>query len=196
MIPDDLPATAAWIHSGGRSGFESVALRREPGGWLVVGSTTAVEDGAAWWQSYEIRLDGRGLTERVHVRTRVASEPERTLALVHDGAGSWTVDGVRTDELDGCLDVDLEASALTNALPVRRLLVAGRAAANAPAAFVPVHAPDVRRLEQRYVRAGGTGDGPPAFDYTAPAFDFAARITYDGAGLVLDYPGIARRSRP
>jgi uncharacterized protein len=31
------------------------------------------------------------------------------------------------------------------------------------------------------------------YEYTAPAFDFSAILTYDRFGLVLDYPGIAVR---
>jgi hypothetical protein len=194
VIPDDPPATAAWIHSGSRSGFESVTVRREPGGWLAAASTTAIEDGAAWFVSSEIHLDARWVTRRASVRTRRASDPERTIVLGSDGVGGWTVDGVRAPHLDGCLDVDLEASALTNAFPVRRLLASGARSATAPAAYVPVHAAAVRRLEQRYDRVGPVEGSAVAFDYAAPEFDFTARITYDDAGFVLDYPGIARRS--
>jgi len=32
------------------------------------------------------------------------------------------------------------------------------------------------------------------YDYAAPVFGFAARLVYDEAGLVLDYPGIALRA--
>jgi hypothetical protein len=37
--------------------------------------------------------------------------------------------------LDGCLDADLESSAMTNAMPVRRLGLAVAARAAAPAAY-------------------------------------------------------------
>ena len=50
----------------------------------------------------------------------------------------------------------------------------------------------MERLEQRYTRLPN-GDGRPRFDYEAPAFAYRDVIVYDGAGLVLDYPGIAVR---
>jgi hypothetical protein len=89
--------------------------------------------------------------------------------------------------------VDLEASALTNALPVRRmgLLVSGRAAA--PAAYLRAVGLAVERLEQTYVRITDEA-GCQRYDYAASAFDFAARLVYDKSGLVLDYPGIAVRA--
>jgi uncharacterized protein len=46
----------------------------------------------------------------------------RSTVLEADGHGQWKVDGEAAPQLDGCLDVDLEASAFTNALPVHRLL--------------------------------------------------------------------------
>ena len=111
--------------------------------------------------------------------------------LDSDGDGSWRVDGTPRPQLDGCFDVDLEASACTNALPVNRLgLSVGRAAA-APAVYVRVRDLRVERLEQRYARL--PSDGHARYDYVSPAFDFRAALVYDDAGLVLDYPGIAAR---
>jgi uncharacterized protein len=85
--------------------------------------------------------------------------------------------------------VNLEASAMTNALPVRRMALPLAAAAAAPAAYVRAVGLAVERLEQTYVRVTGQ-----RYDYTAPAFDFRCRLVYDQSGLALDYPGIAVRA--
>ena len=111
-----------------------------------------------------------------------------------DGEGRWRVDGAPAPALDGCLDVDLEASAATNAFPVGRLGLAVGAAADAPAAYVRVLDPVVGRLEQRYERIADDGDRR-RYRYTSPAFGFEAVLAYDAAGLVVDYPGIAIRVR-
>ena len=110
-----------------------------------------------------------------------------------DGAGRWRVDGTRAPHLDGCLDVDLESSAMTNTLPVHRMeLGIGRRAA-APAAYVRALDLTVERLEQTYLRLPGNSSHQ-GYDYTAPVFDFACRLVYDDSGLLLDYPGIAVRA--
>jgi len=96
----------------------------------------------------------------------------------------------RAAELSGCLDVDLEASVSTNALPVRRLGLRVSEGAEAGRGCVRAPALGVERLEQSYVRLD---DGRPCYDYAAPAFDFRAVLVYDGNGFVLDYPGIAVR---
>lgn len=113
-------------------------------------------------------------------------------AAVEDG-DHWIVDGQATPRLDGCLDVDLESSALTNAFPVHRLGLGVDDRASAPAAFVRAGDLGVDRLQQGYVRS--PDDGALAqYDYTAPAFGFSCRLVYDDAGLVVSYPGIALRA--
>lgn len=188
----EFPATAAWRHGNSRTGFEATSFRRQDNGWVVRGSTTAVEDGVAWWVAYEIHLDPTFVTRRAVVEVPVTDGSSRTIRIDGDGSGRWKIDGAPAPHLDGCRDVDLESSALTNAFPVRRLGLAVDEFAGAPAVYVRVHDGLVERLEQGYTRREDEGSGP-TFDYAAPQFAFACRITYDAAGLVLAYPDIADR---
>lgn len=187
-----LPVTAAWQHRGTRLGFEVAYFQPGDHGYHVSGCTTAVEDGLTWVVSYSIELDETWATRSARITGQSASGI-RHAQLEADGLGRWRVDGVATPRLDGCLDVDLESSAMTNALPVHRMGLPAGARAAAPAAYV--RTPDLRveRLDQDYVRAADAG-GHQRYDYTAPVFDFACRLVYDESGLVLDYPGIAVRA--
>ena len=174
---------AAWRHLGARDGFE-VAFARAGG---FDGHVSAVEDGRAWGIEYSIELRPDWTTRSARIRFR-DSDGVRETAIEADGAGGWSVDGAPAPQVAGCLDVDLEASALTNAFPVARLALAPGEEAQAPAAYVRLHDLRVERLEQRYVRVASN-----AYDYDAPAFEFACRLVYGDDGLVLDYPGIAVR---
>jgi uncharacterized protein len=187
-----LPATATWQHRGARSGFEVVFFGARGDGCRIEGWTTAVEDGATWAVEYLIEVDAAWATRSARIRGRSA-EGFRLTVLEADGEGHWLVGGEPAPYLDGCLDADLEASAMTNALPVRRMALPVAAAAAAPAAYVRAVGLAVERLEQTYAR---TTDEATCqrYDYTAPAFDFCARLVYDQSGLVLDYPGIAVRA--
>ena len=186
------PATAAWSHRDARSGFEVVYFHGLDNGHQIDGCTAAVEDGQTWFVEYGITLDADWLTRAARVTSRSASG-RRSVLLEADGAGHWLVDGEAAPHLDGCLDVDLESSAMTNALPVHRMTlpVGGRAAA--PAAYVRAADASVERLEQEYLRAADQG-AHQCYDYAAPAFEFACRLVYDESGLVLSYPGIAVRA--
>ncbi len=187
-----VPATAAWQHRGARTGFEVAYFHSLGEGCRVAGWTTAIEDGSTWAVEYVIDLDGTGATRSARIRGRSVAGFTSTL-LEAGGAGRWLVDGVPASHLDGCLDVDLESSALTNALPVRRMGLAPGARAAAPAAYVRAVGLGVERLEQTYLRVPDEA-ARQRYDYAAPAFDFACRLTYDKSGLVLDYPGIAVRA--
>ncbi len=114
------PATAAWSHRDARSGFEVVFFQRLGTGRQIDGCTTAVEDGQTWFVDYAITLDADWITRAARVISRSASG-RRSVRLEADGAGHWLVDGEAAPHLDGCLDVDLESSATTNALPVHRM---------------------------------------------------------------------------
>lgn len=102
------------------------------------------------------------------------------------------IDGGAASHLDGCLDVDLESSSLTNAFPVHRLGLEVGQAAEAPAAYVRALDPEVQRLEQRYVRLSDGAVGQ-RYHYASPQFGFECELVYDRSGLVIDYPGIAVR---
>ena len=187
-----LPPFAAWRHRDAREGFEVVFTRSDGDGHVLEGHTAAVEDGAAFAVSYRIVLDARWLTRGARIQGSSAAG-RHEVALDADGAGSWRVDGAAAPHLDGCLDVDLESSALTNALPVHRLGLQPGQASEAPAAYVRALDLSVERLEQRYVRTDD-GGSRERYDYTAPAFDFRCELVYDESGLVLEYPGIAVRA--
>jgi hypothetical protein len=188
-----LPATACWQHRDARSGFEVAYFQAGPDGWRLDGTTTAVEDAQTWIVTYSIRLDAAWLTREARVTARTVSGWRETV-LAGDGEGRWSVDGRRAAHLDGCLDVDLESSALTNTLPVHRLGLAAGARTAPPAAYVRALDLSAGRLEQSYARLPDEG-GHQRYRYAAPAFGFTCTLVYDESGLVLDYPGIAVRAR-
>lgn len=186
------PAAACWRHRGARSGFEVAYFQATAGGWSLDGTTTAVEDGQSWIVSYSIRLDAAWLTREAQVTARTAAGVRRA-GLASDGQGRWRVDGRPAPQLDGCLDVDLESSALTNTLPVHRLALSPGAHAETPAAYIRALDLRAERLEQSYTRLDDES-GQQRYRYAAPAFGFTCTLGYDESGLVLDYPRIAVRA--
>lgn len=191
-----LPRVSAWTHLGVRAGFEVLFAESADGGHVLRGHTTAVEGAEAWSIGYRIEVDPLWHTRRAEIAGLTAAGTVRTTLDRIDAAegARWLVDGAPDGRLDGCLDVDLESSAVTNTLPVHRLdPETGRAYA-VPAAFVRAGDLSVERLEQEY----RLRDRTPAairFDYSSETFDFACELSYDPSGLVLEYPGIAVRER-
>jgi hypothetical protein len=190
-VREALPPFAAWRHRDARDGFEVVFLRSGPNGHEFEGATSAVEDGEAWAVEYTIAVDASWMTRSVQVVGRSASG-RRELRLELADAGGWLVNGTPASDLRGCIDVDLESSSFTNALPVHRLGLEVGQAADAPAVYVRALDLAVERLEQRYVRIEDERLFE-RYDYSAPRFGYAGQLAYDSAGLILEYPGIAER---
>ena len=186
-----MPAFAAWQHQGAHPGFEVSYFRNHDDGIQMRGCTTAVEEGVPWIVEYDISLDVHWLNTRAIVRS-LDADGDRTIVLEQPEPGRWLVDGEQATLLDGIFDVDLEASSLTNMLPIHRMQFTGDGPMDAPAAYVRADL-TVERLEQTY-RMLDSADGHYRFDYTSPSADFRAELVYDASGLVVDYPGIAVRS--
>ena len=188
----DLPPLAAWQHTGVRTGYEVLFAQRATTGYRLRGVTTALEDGLAWSVGYRIDLDDAWHTERVEVLNSTV-DGERRVSIRRHGE-RWSVNGVPQPALDGCADVDLESSSVTNTLPVHRLRFDRGQPVSAPAAFVWANDLRVEREEQLYTLTRTEND-EIGFHYDSPTFDFQCELTFDRAGLILTYPGIAVRDR-
>lgn len=87
------------------------------------------------------------------------------------------------------MDVDVSVTPFTNTLPIRRLqLVVGK---SSEVRVVYVEAPEVQLTAstQRYIRLGER-----YYRFESLEVDFTADLPVDREGLVLDYPGLFRRT--
>ncbi|MFA9432494.1 putative glycolipid-binding domain-containing protein [Egicoccus sp. AB-alg2] len=171
--PVDAPAEArrAWSWDG-PFGVEHVRWVDLPDGAVFFGEITDTgEERLGGPLVYSVEVDADWRTRRVLV-----AGPTGVRVLSSDGAGRWWRDGRPAEELEGCLDVDIEATPLTNTLPIRR---AG--AGPVTAAWVRVPDPAVEPLHQAY-----EADGDGRWTYRS-AGGFVGGLTVDDQGLVIDY---------
>lgn len=152
------------------------------------GTSVGVEAGAAWSIHYIIHV---GSNWHVHHASATDQAGSR-LAVQTDGAGSWTVNGEPRPDLDGCLDLDFEASVVTNTLPVHRLSLEVGARGKSAAAYVRINQLAVERLDQSYRRLPNEA-GKLAFDYESPRFGYHDKLLFGLDGLAVNYPGIGAR---
>jgi ketosteroid isomerase-like protein len=187
--PDGVDAT--WIHRGARTGFEIATVRAHGDGHRLVGHTSATEDGAAWAVGYVIDLDAHWRTIGARL-TETIGAGDTTMTIESDRAGQWTVDGTPVPELDGCIDIDLESSALTNTIFLHRVQPSSPHVHDAPAAFIRCAPLRAQRIEQTY-QLTERNDSHISYGYTSPAYDTDVALRFDPYGLVTDYPGLAVR---
>jgi uncharacterized protein len=173
------PTPVAFRHLGVRDGFE-VAWFTPPA--LLRGGSTFVEVGVGHHIAYEITVAPDGSTSAATIRSL-----DREVALTRVG-DTWLIDGVARPDLSECPDVDLESSAVTNALPVARLGLAVGETGRAPAAWVRADL-TVERLEQTYTRLDER-----RYAYVSHDNGFRTVLEYGADGLIVEYPGIATRA--
>ena len=161
--------TWAWDGPLGREEARWTAL---PDGHAFAGQVPdSSEDAGGAPVAYHLEVDADWRTRRVEVAVGAGVR-----VLTSDGAGRWWRDGQAAPDLDGCLDVDIEATPLTNTLPIRR---AG--AGSVTAAWVRVPGPAVEPLPQTY-----TDDGDGRWTYRSRG-GFVGALTVDADGVVVDY---------
>lgn len=150
---------------------------------------TALPDGARLTASLpdpgvvvDVEVDDAWCTRRAEV-----SADGRARRLTGDGDGTWWLDGAEAPTLAGAVDVDVEASPLTNTLPIRRLQTNATDDAEVTAAWVRVPGRDVEPLAQRYTQVG-----PRTWRYRS-ATGSEATLTVDEHGLVERYGDVWHR---
>lgn len=172
-------------------GLEHLALRLDTEGILADGVMLGVHGGRRVRAHYLIRCDPAWRAREV--RVEVGALPPRALDLLADGAGHWRQrGGERIAALDGCVDVDLYASAFTNTLPLRRLRLETGGSAEIRVAYLALPTLELAPARQRYtLLARSTAES--RWRYEGLGTDFVEEIRADADGLVLEYPRVARR---
>ena len=152
----------------------------------------------------------RGLTHS-HLIAQVHGDGWfRELFLRRDRAGSWSWRAKTSGEcrlpspgaadelqsqLEAALDCDLGLSPLTNLMPVRRnRLHLGPGACDIVVVWVSVPELSLHLVPQRYEHLH-THAGGSVVRFTALDSGFTADLELDGDGVVVSYPGLARRAR-
>jgi uncharacterized protein len=168
-------------------GLQHVAIVPGDGGFtanaLVIGGGDRVPHAFR----FTIKCDAQWVTRGLDIE----SLDGRSVRLRSDGLGLWrNIDGRRLAEFDGCIDVDLDGSPFTNTLPIRRLGLTPRMGRLELAVlYIPLTTlrPFVDRQIYRCIAAG------KRYFYEAADGSFAAEISVDRDGLVVDYPPLFHR---
>lgn len=182
-----LPPVGAWRLLGAYEGFEVV--RFEVGKNIVLtGTSLGVEEGTPWSIHYVIEVAANWHFKHATISDHNGDQVDIQLS----DTGLWTVNGEPRPELKGCLDLDLEASAVTNTLPVHRLNLAVGEGGESNAAYVRTNGLAVERLDQAYQRLADKSD-KIALDYRSPRFGYHDTLIFGRDGLAADYPGIGVR---
>lgn len=159
---------------------------RSDGSWGPVEQKTP----RPWSTRFSVVVDGHWQTRSAFVEVLSADGLDR-VTLTADALGEWTLDGRPWPDLQGCHDIDISVSPITNTLVVRRLEMAVGEERSVEVAWLDVPSLAVHRVRQTYRREPDGPDGP-RFVYADPTYG-SFEFTVDSLGVVREYQGLFAR---
>jgi len=162
-------------------------VRKVTTGWRFAGMLIVKPKTSPFGVRYEILLDKKFNTGSVIVeKTECGLESRKK---IESRRGAWLVDGRERSDLRECTDVDLEASPVTNTIPIRRTRLKVGQKVNLTVAWVRFPALEVTPLTQSYERLSAR-----KYLYRS-ASGFSAELEVDDFGLVTRYGDIWKEIR-
>jgi len=197
--------THAWLGEDDPKRADTATINLEPERLTAHGAMRTAGYAASWalrcgenWitEHFEISVHGQGFSRHLwldrapngtwNVQTRqsgTADLPEPGLADPH--------------VLDLALDCDLEACPATNTMPILRLGAVHNPDAQRTFTMAMVHLPSlqVTASEQNYSSVRTYDDDSRTAVVAYSSNGFSADLVVDADGIVIDYPGLAKRRR-
>lgn len=181
-----------WQHLDA-AGWEHVRIQNDHPGWDVYDSILVRQHGDQVLRGgYTLVTDKQWRTLELRLMLETSPGVMDGIHLLTEGDGKWTDSQENPmPELDGCLDVDIRWSPLTNTLPINRIpLVAGEEQ-EIRVAYIDLPALIVKPVVQRYLRVSDE-----IVRYSSETRDQEFDVTVDGEGFVTSYSGLFERSWP
>ena len=103
--------------------------------------------------------------------------------------GNWYVNGLPDERFTGCIDIDISLTPFTNTLPINRLRLSEKEDEQIKVLYVDVLGRKMMPVLQKYTRLSSTD-----YKFENVPNDFESVISVDDLGLVVDYPGLFKRT--
>ena len=164
-------------------GAEQAEVQMQPGRIWMQGMALAAHGNMPYRTEYAITCGPDWQVRSFALSCRLMGSNAR-LTGRRDAEGRWYgEDGQELPDLAGCTEIDIRITPLTNTLPIRRLGLSEGESAEVKAVYIRVPELTMEPMRQRYTNLGGG-----RYRYENLASGFAAEITVDEQGLVVDYP--------
>ncbi|MGO4704816.1 putative glycolipid-binding domain-containing protein [Microvirga sp. 2MCAF38] len=173
---------SAW--EGCEAGIEHVDISPADGGIDFAGVVIGQEDDANFALAYRLRVDVEWRVREARLKTTSGHR----LHLESNGKGTWHENGVEQPALQGCIDIDIQASPVTNTLPIRRLSLQHGGMSELRLCYIAVPDLTVSVAHQRYTALDNA-----LYRFESVQSGFTADLPVDVDGFVLDYPDLFKR---
>lgn len=149
----------------------------KPDGWTLTGVCVLPLADRPGRVEYAVSTDRTWRTRGAQVHIHQGNERDIEIEVID---GRWTVDGIIRDDLDGCTDIDLGWTPLTNTLPIRRHPIDPGQNIDVHVALMEFPTFELRPALQRYTRVSHR-----RWRYQSGTYD--AMLDVDDSGFVIQY---------
>ena len=164
------------------AGHEAARIYGDDDGWYLDGAAIFLHEGNPCRLEYLIECDAEWRTTTATIDGWVGDEVIAHEIVVSED-GIWYVDEIEIKAVEGCVDIDLNFSPITNLLPMRRLALAGGESKTVTAAWLRFPSFELERLDQTYTRLDEI-----TVKYESRGGEFVRTLKVNSDGLVLEYP--------
>jgi uncharacterized protein len=161
-------------------GHEAVRIYGDAEGWYLDGSAVFLFEGKPCRLEYFIECEADWSTRFVTVDGFVG-EDVIAIEIEADEDHRWYMNGESVGAVEGCVDIDLNFSPVTNLLPIKRADLRVGDSEAVRAAWLRFPTFSLEPLEQTYTRKSET-----IYNYRSDT-GFEKDITVDEFGLVVEY---------
>lgn len=163
-------------------GLEAARVYGDDDGWYLDGAAIFLHEGDPCRLEYFIECDPEWRTMSATIDGWVGDEViTREIEVSEDGI--WYLDDEEIKEVEGCVDIDLNFSPITNLLPLRRLELKNGESKKVSAAWLRFPSFKLERLDQSYTRIDDS-----TVRYESRDGEFVRDLKVNSAGLVTEYP--------
>lgn len=159
---------------------------QDGGGVVVVESAITGQFGVMPFNTeYHIRLNTDW--EMMCADIQVFSNGTGWAVRLERSARGWILNDVYDPRFDGCADIDISVTPMTNSLPIRRLGLDTGESQGILVVYVDVLERKVEAMPQAYTRTGIW-----RYEYKNEDYSRRGELLTDEDGLVVNYPGLFR----
>lgn len=168
--------------------LENCILTISDNGSAINSSIIGVYASELYRIEYRIRTNQYWETTFFEIKSQLHNTVE-IIDFRKEGKESWYVNGEPDEKFNGCIDIDISLTPFTNTLPINRLKLSEKESAQIKVLYVDVLGRKLMPVQQKYTKVSQT-----EYTYENVPNDFEAIISVDDLGLVVEYPGLFKRT--
>lgn len=168
--------------------LENCLVKKSKDGWEISSVIIGQYEGKVYKVEYVIRTDHLWHTLFFSIKSRHSNQ-QQNISLISDGKGHWSSGEEILDKYEGCIDIDIPLTPLTNTLPINRLKLKNEQEKEIRVIYLDLLENKITPVKQKYSRISDS-----KYHYENVPNDFEADIEVDAEGLVVDYPELFVRS--